>query len=101
MTSRNCDGCNDADWHGQQEPLLADTREQIIDPRTAYQIVSMLEGVVQRGTGRSVRAQSASRWPARPAPRTNAKDIWFIGFSPDLACGVYRRLRQSAHAWAA
>ena len=49
--ARNCEGCNDADWHGQEEPLLADTREQIIDPRTAYQIVSMLQGVVQRGTG--------------------------------------------------
>src|SRR5471030_1176912 len=36
---RNCDGCNQADWNGQQEPLLADTRAQIIDPRTAYQIV--------------------------------------------------------------
>ena len=89
MTTRNCDGCNDADWHDQEEPLLADTREQIIDPRTAYQIVSMLEGVVQRGTGRSVRARSASRWPARPAPRRMPKDVWFIGFSPDLACGVF------------
>ncbi len=47
---RKCDGCNDPNWHGQEEPLLPDTREQIIDPRTAYQIVSMLQGVVQRGT---------------------------------------------------
>src|ERR1700743_3413568 len=47
---RSCEGCNDATWNNQQEPLLADTREQIIDPRTAYQMVSMLQGVVQRGT---------------------------------------------------
>src|SRR5438067_7114746 len=53
---RNCEGCNDADWHNQQEPLLADDREQVLDPRTAYQIVSILQGVVQRGTGQSVKA---------------------------------------------
>ena len=76
-------------WHGQEEPLLADTREQIIDPRTAYQIVSMLEGVVQRGTGRFGRARSASRWRARPAPRRMPRSTWFIGFSPDLAAGVF------------
>ncbi len=60
---RVCDGCNVTDWHGQSEPLLADPRDQIIDPQTAYQIVSMLQGVVQRGTGRSIlaRRQAARR----------------------------------------
>ena len=50
IIARKCEGCNDGAWRSQQEPLLTDTREQIIDPRTAYQIVSMLQGVVQRGT---------------------------------------------------
>ena len=85
------------DWHGQQEPLLADTREQIIDPRTAYQIVSMLEGVVQRGTGRLGRARSASRWPARPAPRRTPRTPGSSASRPIWPRGVYRRLRQSAH----
>ena len=85
---RSCDGCNDPNWHGQQEPLLADTREQIMDPRTAYQIVSMLEGVVQRGTGRSVSAVGKPL-AGKTGTSSEAKDTWFIGFSPDLAAGVY------------
>ncbi len=68
--ARKCEGCNDPSWRNQEEPLLADTREQIIDSRTAYQIVSMLQGVVQRGTAAySIGAQIPSLWPARPAHR--------------------------------
>ncbi|HUE66480.1 MAG TPA: penicillin-binding protein 1A [Rhizomicrobium sp.] len=87
---RKCDGCNDADWHGQEEPLLPDTREQIIDPRTAYQIVSMLEGVVQRGTAAySVGAQINKPLAGKTGTSQDAQSVWFIGFSPDLAAGVY------------
>jgi penicillin-binding protein 1A len=85
---RSCDGCDDPNWHGQQEPLLADTRDQVIDPRTAYQIVSMLEGVVQRGTGRSV-AAVGKPLAGKTGTSSEAKDTWFIGFSPDLAAGVF------------
>jgi penicillin-binding protein 1A len=88
--SRKCDGCNDANWHGQEEPLLPDTREQIIDPRTAYQIVSMLQGVVQRGTAAySVGAQINKPLAGKTGTSQDAQSTWFIGFSPDLACGVY------------
>jgi penicillin-binding protein 1A len=88
--NRKCDGCNDADWHGQEEPLLPDTREQIIDPRTAYQIVSMLQGVVQRGTAAySVGAQINKPLAGKTGTSQDAQSTWFIGFSPDLACGVY------------
>jgi len=87
---RKCDGCNDANWHSQEEPLLADTREQIIDPRTAYQIVSMLEGVVQRGTAAySVGAQIDKPLAGKTGTSQDAQSVWFIGFSPDLAAGVY------------
>ena len=87
---RKCDGCNDPNWHGQEEPLLPDTREQIIDPRTAYQIVSMLEGVVQRGTAAySVGAQIKKPLAGKTGTSQDAQSVWFIGFSPDLACGVY------------
>jgi len=85
---RNCDGCNVVQWHGQSEPLLSDTREQIIDPQTAYQIVSMLQGVVQRGTGRSILAVGKPL-AGKTGTSNEAKDVWFVGFSPDLACGVY------------
>jgi penicillin-binding protein 1A len=87
---RKCDGCNDASWHGQEEPLLADTREQVIDPRTAYQIVSMLQGVVQRGTAAyAVGAQINKPLAGKTGTSQDAQSTWFIGFSPDLACGVY------------
>jgi penicillin-binding protein 1A len=85
---RNCEGCDDGNWNGQQEPLLADNREQVIDPRTAYQIVSMMEGVVQRGTGVSVRAVGKPL-AGKTGTSSEAKDTWFIGFSPDLAAGVF------------
>ena len=87
---RKCEGCNDGAWHGQEEPLLADTREQIIDPRTAYQIVSMLQGVVQRGTAAySVGAQIPKPLAGKTGTSQDAQSVWFIGFSPDLAAGVY------------
>ncbi|HEX3665146.1 MAG TPA: penicillin-binding protein 1A [Rhizomicrobium sp.] len=84
---RNCEGCN-GPWHGQAEPLLPDTREQIIDPRTAYQIVSMLQGVVERGTGVAVRAVGKPL-AGKTGTTNESKDTWFIGFSPDLVCGVF------------
>jgi len=85
---RPCDGCSAADYDGGPPPDLPDTREQIADPRSAYQVVSMMEGVVQRGTGRSL--ASLNRPLAGKTGTTNeSNDTWFIGFSPDLVCGVY------------
>lgn len=85
--SRNCDSCNTL-WTGQDAPLLVDNRRNVVTPQTAYQIVSMLEGVVMRGTGRSVR--SVGKPLAGKTGTTNdSRDAWFVGFSPDLAVGVY------------
>ncbi len=86
--TRDCGGCNDATWHDQQEPLLADTRAQIMDPRTAYQIVSMLEGVVQRGTGQSIKVVGKPI-AGKTGTSSDSQSVWFIGFSPDIAAGVY------------
>jgi penicillin-binding protein 1A len=85
---RACDGCDPRTWSNQSEPLLPDTRAQIIDPRTAYQIVSLLEGVVQRGTGVAVKAVGKPV-AGKTGTSNDAKDVWFIGFSPDLTCGVF------------
>ncbi len=86
--TRPCPDCNDPKWHGQAEPLIPDTRKQILDPQTAYQIVHMLEGVVQRGTGVVVRSVGKPL-AGKTGTSNDAKDTWFIGFSPDLACGVF------------
>ena len=86
--SRICDGCTQDVWEGQDEPTLIDDREQVLDPMTAYQITSMMEGVVQRGTATSVRA--VGRPVAGKTGTTNdEKDAWFMGFTPDLAVGVF------------
>ncbi len=86
---RACPGCNVTDFAGQDEmPKIPDNRPQIEDPRTAYQMVSMLQGVVQRGTGR--RARAVGKPLAGKTGTTNdSDDTWFIGFSPDLVVGVF------------
>ena len=63
-------------------------RAQIIDPRTAYQIVSILQGVVQRGTGQSVLAVGKPV-AGKTGTSSDSQSAWFVGFSPDLAAGVY------------
>ncbi|HJT42619.1 MAG TPA: penicillin-binding protein 1A [Rhizomicrobium sp.] len=88
--ARKCEGCNEANWHGQEEPLLADIRQQIIDPRSAYQVVSMMQGVVQRGTAAyAVGAQIDKPLGGKTGTSSDAKDTWFVGFSPDLVAGVF------------
>ena len=85
---RTCDGCRVTAWNNQTVPTIPDTREQILDPRTAYQMVSILEGVVQRGTGTA--AKEVGKPLAGKTGTTNdSKDAWFVGFSPDLTVAVY------------
>jgi penicillin-binding protein 1A len=85
---RPCPGCAVNGWSGQPAPVLPDNREQVIDPATAYQMVSMLEGVVQRGT--ASRLSALGKPLAGKTGTTNDNfDNWFIGFSPDLVVGTY------------
>jgi penicillin-binding protein 1A len=63
-------------------------REQVLDPATAYQMVSMLEGVVQRGTGTAVKAVGKPL-AGKTGTTNEGRDVWFMGFSPDLVAGVY------------
>ena len=85
---RECRTCMADKWKDQTEPSLVDRREQVIDPMTAYQITSIMEGVVQRGTATVVR--SVGKPIAGKTGTTNdEKDVWFIGYSPDIAVGVY------------
>lgn len=87
--ARECVACANQIWDGQAEPQLADDREQVMDPRTAYQIVSMLEGAVQRGTGTVVRKAVDKPIAGKTGTTNDYKDAWFVGFSPDLAAGVF------------
>lgn len=87
--TRPCSGCGPlVKWQGQNTPDIPDLREQIADPRTTYQIVSLMEGVVQRGTG--IRVKDLGRPVAGKTGTTNrSHDAWFMGFTPDLVVGVW------------
>ncbi len=85
---RVCEKCQATLWTNQLVPNVPDTREAVADPATAYQMVSMLEGVVQRGTGRRIR-DLGKPLAGKTGTTNKALDTWFIGFSPDLAIGVF------------
>jgi penicillin-binding protein 1A len=87
--SRECRGCDAPNgWKNQPEPQLVDRREQVLDTMTAYQITSMMEGVVQGGT--AIVVKEVGKPIAGKTGTTNeAKDAWFIGFSPDIVVGIY------------
>ena len=85
---RECKTCKIEAWHNQPEPELEDKRKQIIDPHTAYQMVSMMEGVVNRGTALVVK-EVGKKLAGKTGTTNDEKDAWFIGFSPDLVAGIY------------
>jgi penicillin-binding protein 1A len=85
---RLCDGCSVDSWQNQGEPLIIDNRQQVLDPMTAYQITSMLEGVVKRGTARSVGVLNRPV-AGKTGTSSDYKDAWFLGFTPEIAVGVY------------
>ncbi|HLZ03347.1 MAG TPA: penicillin-binding protein 1A [Bradyrhizobium sp.] len=87
--ARECRGCDAPEgWHNQPEPQLIDRREQVLDAMTAYQITSMMEGVVQAGTATVLR-EVGKPIAGKTGTTNEAKDAWFIGFSPDMVVGVY------------
>jgi penicillin-binding protein 1A len=84
---RRCEGC-DSDWTAGP-PTLSEERRQLTDPVSAFQMVSLLQGVVQRGTG-SRAGQGLNRPIAGKTGTTDDyKDNWFVGFTPDLVVAVW------------
>ncbi|HEX9789354.1 MAG TPA: penicillin-binding protein 1A [Kiloniellales bacterium] len=86
--TRECPGCRDEIWAGQAPPELPDGRAQVADSGSVYQIVSMLQGVVERGTGRRISAVGKPL-AGKTGTTNQSLDTWFMGFSPDLAVGVF------------
>jgi penicillin-binding protein 1A len=86
---RECRGCDAPEgWKNQPEPQLVDHREQVLDSMTAYQITSMMEGVVQAGTATVVK-EVGKPIAGKTGTTNDQKDAWFIGFSPDIVVGIY------------
>lgn len=84
---RDCVDCKLASLDPGAAPRITSNRERVMDPVTAYQLTSMLQGVVQRGSGSGVRL------PVPVAGKTgttnDAKDVWFIGFTSNIVAGCY------------
>ena len=85
---RLCHGCNANGWNGSDLPELVDERDQVLDPMTAYQITSMMEGVVQRGTATTL-AELGHPIAGKTGTTNDARDVWFVGYTPDLVVGLY------------
>jgi penicillin-binding protein 1A len=96
---RECIGCDAKKWANQPEPSLIDRREQVLDPMTAYQITSMMEGVVLRGTAGGVGFQKEFGKPVagKTGTTNDEKDAWFIGYTPDIVVGVYMGYDKPRH----
>lgn len=89
--SRICEECrviDDIQLSSVMPPELKDIREKVVDPRVAYQMVSLLEGVVQRGTGAAAKRLGYTLG-GKTGTTNDSFDTWFIGFSPDLVVGTY------------
>ncbi|MEI5679715.1 MULTISPECIES: penicillin-binding protein 1A [unclassified Mesorhizobium] len=85
---RGCEACVATEWSDQPEPELTDNSEQVLDPMTAYQITSMMEGVVIRGTAMTL-AELGRPIAGKTGTTNDEKDAWFVGYTPNLVMGLY------------
>jgi len=85
---RVCDSCNVSAWQNQDEPVIADNREQVLDPMTAYQVTSMMQGVIIRGTAAG-KIKLNTDVAGKTGTTNDEKDAWFVGYTPSLVAGLY------------
>jgi penicillin-binding protein 1A len=86
--ARSCEGCNAGAVPRDAPPALTDARERVADPRIAYQMEQLLEGVVERGTAKKAKVLG---FPVagKTGTTNDSRDAWFIGYTPDVVVGVY------------
>jgi len=85
---RSCLNCNQISFTGNFYPKISDNYKQVFSPQTAYQVTSLLEGVIQRGTGKKLRKLKLNLAGKTGTTNENT-DAWFIGFTSNLVIGVY------------
>jgi penicillin-binding protein 1A len=86
--ARDCAGCSAPDWDGDAMPRPADARPQAMDAKTAYQVVHMLEGVVQRGTAVVLRDLNRPMF-GKTGTTNGPTNVWFVGGTADVVAGLY------------
>ncbi len=72
----------------QKLPIISDDSENVIDPKIAYQITSMMEGVIERGTAKKLRDLNIPV-AGKTGTTNDNKDAWFIGYTPNMVIGVF------------
>ncbi|MDA9629716.1 PBP1A family penicillin-binding protein [Candidatus Pelagibacter sp.] len=85
---RRCINCEEISYLGQDYPIIESDYKQIFSPQTAHQMTSLLEGVVQRGTGKKLRDLKLNIAGKTGTTNKNT-DTWFVGFTSNLLIGVY------------
>jgi penicillin-binding protein 1A len=86
--TRPCEGCDAPDWNGRPMPRPPLRTKQVMDAITAYQMVHILEGVVERGTATRLRALGRPLF-GKTGTTSGPRDVWFVGGSPDVVAGIY------------
>jgi penicillin-binding protein 1A len=85
---RSCLNCSEISYTSEDYPIINDEYEKVFSPQTAYQVTSLLEGVVQRGTGKKLKDLKLNLAGKTGTTNKNT-DTWFIGFTSNLVIGVY------------
>ncbi len=85
---RFCENCNLISFEGNNVPIIKNNYKQIFSPQTAYQMTSILEGVIERGTGKRLKDLNL-QLAGKTGTTNNNTDTWFIGFTSNLVVGVY------------
>ena len=85
---RKCINCDQISFTSKEFPKIKDNYQQVLSPQTAYQITSILEGVVKRGTGKKLKKLELNLAGKTGTTNENT-DAWFVGFTSNLVIGVY------------
>ncbi|MBA4760424.1 penicillin-binding protein 1A [Sphingomonas sp.] len=85
---RPCDRCNMPDWDGKPMPRPANRARQVLDAMSAYQMVHITEGVIQRGTATVLRDLNRPVM-GKTGTSSGPRDVWFIGGTPQMVAGLY------------
>ncbi len=85
---RTCDDCQNVTIDPGQMPRITSNRERVMNAVTAYQLTSMMQGVVRRGTAAG-RVQLPVPVAAKTGTTNDARDVWFVGFTSNIAAGCY------------
>ncbi len=85
---RPCEGCNMPNWDGKPMPRFGFEGKQVLNPMTAYQVVHIAEGVIQRGTATILNDLNRPLF-GKTGTTNGPTNVWFVGGSPDLVAGVY------------